>query len=206
MASRKYNYFEALIQLTAFSCQAAEYLDSVICNFNPDLLQKNIEEMHHIENAADEKRHEIMLNLAKEFLPPIELGDIVDLASKLDDITDCVDDIVQQLFIYNVETLLPECKDFSKLIISCCESVRDIAKEFSHFRKSTTIMQSIVHTNSIESEADKLYLDTMHKLLISGMPDIKIFTWSRIITLYEDCCDNCEQAAELFESVIMKNS
>jgi len=206
MAGHRYNYFNALIQLTDYSCQAAKYLDSIIGNFDPASIQGDIDEMHKIENAADLKRHEIMHNLAREFLPPIDLGDIVDLANKLDDITDCIDDIAQQLYMCNVESMLPQCKDFSKLIFSCCESVQSIAKELSHLNKSSTIHQSIVLTNSLEGEGDKLFMETMRCLFTSDMPAKEVFIWARIIQLFEDCCNNCEQAAELIESVIMKNS
>jgi len=195
-----------MTQMAESSLQAAKYLDDVINDFDPVLLHKNIEEMHHIENAADEQRHEIMQNLAKEFLPPIDLGDIVELSARLDDIVDCIDEIMMQLFIYNIETLLPECKVFSALILKCCESVLSIAKEFSHFRKSSTIHQHIITTNSLESEGDKLYLEIMHNLFASDMPVKELFVWAHIVPWFEDCCDACEQVAELFEGVIMKNS
>ena len=147
-----------------------------------------------------------MQYLAKEFLPPIELGDIVELASKLDDIVDHIEEVLQQLFIYNVKSLLPECKDFSGLIVLCCESVLNIAKEFSHFRKSATIGQCIITTNNHENEGDTLYLNIMRSLFTSDMSVKDVFVWAHIIPRFEDCCDDCEHVAELFESVIMKNS
>ena len=206
MASHRYNYYNALTQMADFSFQAAKYLDDVINSFDHATLQDRIDEMHLIENAADDKRHEIMQTLAKEFLPPIDLGDIVELASRLDDIVDCIEEILQQLYIYNVETLLSECKVFSKLIYNCCESVLSIAKEFSHFRKSATIQECIITTNSLESEGDKLYLDIMRSLFTSDMNVKDLFIWAHIIPYFEDCCDDCEHVAEVFQSVIMKNT
>ena len=206
MATHKYNYFDALLQMTDFSCQAAKYLDDVINNFDPALLQNNIVEIHKIEQAADEKRHEIMNTLAKEFLPPIERADIVELASKIDDITDCIDDVMQHFYMYDIKTLLPECKNFSNLILRCCMSVQTIAKEFVNFRKSSTIFKSIVATNDLENEGDRLYSEIMRKIFTSEMSDKGIFIWTRIIASFETCCDYCEETAGLFESAIMKNS
>ena len=205
MAS-SYNYFNALTQMADYACEVARYFDRAVNDFDPARLPQNIGELHQIEHAADEKRHEIMHNLAKEFLPPIEREDIVDLSSTIDDIIDCVDDLMQHLYLYNVGYLLPECKDFSKLIVECCESVGTIAGEFKNFRKSQTISGSIIHTNKLEGEGDRLYAKMMREIFTSDMPVKDVFIWTRIVTLFEDCCDYCEEASALFESAVIKNS
>ena len=206
MAIHKYNYFDALVQLTGYACEAAVYLDNVVKSFDPSKLMTNIDEMHQIEHKADEKRHELMTQLAKEFLPPIEREDIVELASEIDDITDCIDDIMLHLYIYNVSELLPECREFSELVVQCCESIQKVAQDFVHFRRSSTIHEHIIHTNSLESQGDRLYSVAMRKVFTSDMTDKQVFTWARIITSLEDCCDHCEDASDLFEIAIMKNS
>ena len=206
MASHKYNYFDALTEMTDFCCQAARYLDNVVKNYDFSILEKNIEQLHEIEHAADEKRHEIMKHLAKEFLPPIEREDIMDLASKIDDVTDSIDDIMQHFYLYGAETLIDECTDFSGLILRCCESIKSIAKEFSNFRKSQTIHGDIIVTNNLESEGDKLYSQAMRRIFASEMSDKETIIWARLIASLEDCCDYCEEVSELFESAIMKNS
>lgn len=206
MASNRFNYFDALANMAEYSRQAADYLHGVITDFDPEALQTNIEEIHKIEHEADMQRHEIMRHLAKEFLPPLEREDIISLSSTIDDITDCIDDLIQHLYIYNVDVMLPECEEYSRLIVRCCESIVSIAKEFSNFLKSSTILQDIVVTHNLESEGDALYSDIMRRVFTSAMPDRKVFIWARIIGSFEDCCDYCEQAAELFESSIMKNS
>ena len=204
--AHKYNYFSALIQMADFACQAAKYFDNVVNNFDTSQLAKKIEELHQIENKADEKRHEIIQNLAKEFLPPIEREDIVELASKLDDIIDGIDDVLQHFYLYNIEKLLPECKDFSKLVVQCCESIKSIADEFNNFRKSPTILANIIHTNKLEGEGDRLYAEMMRKIFTSDISVKEVFIWKNIVMLFENCCDYCEQSAALFEIAIIKNS
>jgi len=206
MATRKYNYFDAIEQLMEYSCQAAKYLDSCVSNFSTELLPSQIEEMHKIEHAADEKHHEITNVLFKEFLPPIEREDIIEIAAKTDDITDCIDDVMQHFYLYDVDELIPECKEFSVLIMQCCVSVYSIAKEFHNFRKSSTIRESIVKTHNLESEGDLIYSRAIRRIFTSNVSDKELFTWARIISSLEDCCDYCEHVAGLFEKAIMKNS
>ena len=163
-------------------------------------------EIHELEHKADEKRHEIMAILAKEFLPPIEREDIAELAMKIDDIIDSIDDVLAHFYIYNVDSLIHECEEFSEIIVLCCESIYNIAKEFEQFRKSSTIHDNIVTTNNLENQGDRLYAEAMHRIFTSDMSVKDVFIWARIITSFEECCDHCEDAAELFESAMMKNS
>ncbi|MCL1830812.1 MAG: DUF47 family protein [Oscillospiraceae bacterium] len=204
--SKKYDYFDALSKMAKFSCDISNYFDEVVNNFDPSTISSKITEMHLIEHAADEQRHEIVNTLAKDFLPPIEQEDIANLASKIDDVVDCIDDVIQHLYIYNVSELLPECKVFSALIQKSCDSIYRISLEFARFRKSTTIQKDIVITNDIESQGDRLYAETMRRIFTSDMEIRDIFIWERLITSFEACFDYCEDVAELFESAIMKNS
>ena len=206
MASQKYNYFNALIEMTEFACQAAEFFQATVKSFNKDTIQDKMKEIHAIEHRADEKRHEIMSHLAAEFLPPIEREDIAELAMKIDDIVDSIDDVLAHLYIYDVDALLPECIKFSDVILLCCESIHNIAIEFEHFRKSSTIHDHIIATNQLENQGDSLYAEAMRWIFTSDLSVKEIFIWARIITSFEECCDHSEDAAELFESAMMKNS
>ena len=206
MKQRRYDYFQALVKMTQYTCDSAKYFDEVVNNFDPISISSRITEMHLIEHAADELRHEIMNTLAKDFLPPIAQEDIADLASTIDDVNDCIDDVMQHLFIYDVKTLLPECKVFSALMRKSCDSINNIAKEFNKFKKSLTIHKDIVLTNDIESQGDRLYAETMHRIFTSDMSVKEVLIWERIITSLENCFDYCEDVSELFGSAIMKNS
>ena len=206
MKNKRYDYFEALIKMSEFACEAARYFDDVVRNFDTLSLPSRLTELHLIEHAADEQRHEIMNALAKDFLPPIEQSDISDLAYTIDDVIDCIDDILQHLYIYDVKELLTECKVFSALMLKACESILSIAKEFSRFKKSTTIYKDIVLTNDIESQGDRLYAETMHRVFTSNMSEKEILVWERLITSLEKCFDSCEDVSELFGSAVRKNS
>lgn len=202
----KYDYFQALVKMTDFACEAAKYFDDVISNFDPNAISSRKAELHLIEHAADEQRHEIVNTLAKDFLPPIEQEDIAKLASKIDDVVDSIDDIMQHMYIYSVKELLPDCKVFSALILKSCYSINSIAQEFSKFKKSTSIHKDIILTNDLESQGDSLYAETMYKVFASDMEVKDVLIWERLITSFENCFDYCEDVAELFENAIMKNS
>ena len=79
-------------------------------------------------------------------------------------------------------------------------------EEFHNFRKSTTIHGSIVEINRLEEVGDKLYVDSMRKLYTDGSTPVEMLTWSETFDRLEGCCDACEHAADVVESIIMKNT
>ena len=64
MAVKKNNdYFEMLVDLIGYSCEAASLLDNTISNFRVSQIDKKIKDMHEIEHNADIKKHEMINKL-----------------------------------------------------------------------------------------------------------------------------------------------
>ena len=87
-------YFETFIKSVSYCHDAAAMLRDCFDNYTSIDLPKSIEAMHDIEHAADEIKHEMMNQLVKEFLPPLEREDIVELAHAIDDVTDSIEDVL----------------------------------------------------------------------------------------------------------------
>ena len=95
-------YFENFAQCAALSKKAADYLVKCLENYNPDKIEKMLDEMHEIEHSADLKRHEMGDALAKAFVTPVDREDLDMLSHNLDNVTDKIEDVVQNLYINNI--------------------------------------------------------------------------------------------------------
>ncbi len=203
--ARKTDYFEGFIKLAEYSYNAAKLLDDTLRDFNKDSLQKTMKLMHEIEHTADLEGHEITKKLLKEFITPIEREDIMLLIHKIDDITDCIEDVLLHMYMYNVRVIKEDAIKFSGLILSSCEELIGALKEFKNFKKSKEIRSKIIAVNKIEEEGDNLYTEIVRKLHLTSMNAIDIMTWTIAYNRLEKCCDACEEAANVIESIILKN-
>lgn len=207
MANKKgNNYFEMLAELVNYSCSAASLLNETLSNFDINIIKNKIDEMHEIEHTADIKKHEMMNKLAKEFITPIERGDIIELAHEIDNVTDAIEDILARIYMFNIISLREEALEFSNVIIKNCDALKGLMKEFYNYKKSTSINKLIININDLEEEGDKLYTSCIRNLYTSSKDPIELMTWTDTFKYFERCCDACESAANLVESVIMKNS
>ena len=198
-------YFDVLTQCAAYGCDAAHFLQEFMKSFDPKEVPTHMETIHAIEHNADGLKHEMMKQLGKEFMTPIEREDILSLSQELDNVVDCLDDVMQRLYIHNVMAIRQDMLDIAELIVRCTQALREALEELPHFRKSQTIEEHIVEINSLESEGDALYMQAMRRMNTTETNPIKILSWIHIYEGLENCLDACEHASDVIESVIMKN-
>lgn len=206
-ATKKDNdYFGIFVEMVEYSCLAARNLQETLNNFDPEKLPDTMRFLHHIEHTADIVKHDMMTQLVKEFITPIEREDIMEMAQQIDNVTDCIEDVLMRIYMYNIKTILPEALEFADTIVKCCDELKKIVEEFPHFRKSTTIHGHIVQVNYLEEVGDKIYTEAVHTLYSTEHTVLEIIGWTETFERLEKCCDACEDVADVVESVIMKNA
>lgn len=203
---KNFNYFEALVSFTEYSCQASELLHSILSDFNTSKLEDQMKQMHDIEHAADLAKHNMMSKLVKEFITPIEREDISAIAQEIDTVTDTIEDVLMHLYMYNIQTIRKEALEFSETIVSCCKALKISMEDFHNYKKSKNITDNIININNLEEIGDQIYTRAIRTLHTTSTDAVEIMSWSKTFDYLEKCCDACEDVSDVMESIIMKNS
>lgn len=201
-----YNYFDAFANLSKFSYNLAISLNETLKNFDPNSITGKVTEAHTIEHNADIAKHDIMNRLVKEFLPPIEREDIISLTQEIDDVTDSVEDVLIYIDMFNIQSIRPEILKFTQLIVQCSKAMDEALEEFKSFKSSKKLRDKIIEINRLEEDGDALYVDSMRNLYHTSKDPIELMCWTEVLHRLEKCCDNCEDVANIIESIVMKNS
>ena len=199
-------YFNTFTACLEDACRAAELLDKTMREFDAARLRERLDEMHAVEHAADDKKHELLNVLAKAFITPIEREDIMLLSQNIDEITDKIEDVLLRVYCNNVQTIRPEALELSDVVIRVCQEAKLMAEEFADFKHSKALRDHIIRINTLEEEADQLYIGSMRTLHTTCSDPIEIIVWREIFFYLEMCVDACEHVADTVESVVMKNS
>lgn len=203
---KNYNYFDAFVEAAEYSRAAAALLHEVLHDFAPQDLPAKMEQMHKIEHTADIRRHEMMSCLVKEFITPIEREDIIQLGQSIDDVTDAIEDVLMRMYMFNIRTVRPAALEFTGVLVSCCDAMKKALEEFHNFRKSTQLQPLIIELNRLEESGDKLYTDAMRDLYLNTTNAAELMAWTDNLNRLEQCCDACEDVANVIAEVVMKNS
>ena len=190
-------YFKNFVICAEYGEEAACALDRNLKEFDVTHLSENLDEIHGIEHAADQKKQEMLTALAKEFIPPIEREDIILISEAIDEVTDRIEDVMIRLYISNIRTIRPDTAEFTHLLIRCCKAVSRLMEEFKNFKKSKKLYGLMVEIHTLEGEGDRLFIQAMRRL--------EVIAWREIYSYLEKCCNACEDTANAVERVMLKN-
>ena len=199
-------YYDILSASASCAREAANYLVTCLENYDTAQLQAMLNHMHEIEHKADTKKHDMDAKLAKAFVTPIEREDLALLIYDLDEVTDKIEEVLQKLYMYNIQTIRPNAILFAKKAVETCNFLCAIMEEFEHFKKSKQLKGLIRELNDIEEDCDILYLTFMRELMISSADVMEKMAWHEIYDCLEACVDACEHVSECVDMVIMKNT
>lgn len=200
------NYFDLLIGSAKHAGIAANYLEEIINNYNPNTILEQSEKMHEIEHAADAHFHKICDQLNRSFMTPIERDDILHIAETIDDFIDLIEDIPNRLYMFNVDVLREEIKEFSAIIKTSSELLIQSVTEFKTFAKSKTIHTKIRELGDKEEEGDVLFKKANRRLFSDNSPEIEVLKWREIFSKLENCLDCCEAVGGAMYGAILQNS
>lgn len=206
MAKNDKFYYENFRECTALAKRAASYLVECLIYYKPEKINEMLEKMHTFEHNADIKKHQMNEALAKAFVTPVDREDLDMLSQQLDNVLDMIEEVLQMLYIYNIQKIEPAAIEYSKQLVRCCNLLAEIMTEFENFKKSKKIQALVIACNDVEEECDKLYLRTMHELTQNSTDVLKTLFWCKIYDCFESCVDACEHVSECVSSIVMKNT
>lgn len=200
------NYFDTFVELACYTCKAANLLNRIMNSYDAEQMQSKMKEMHDIEHSGDEARHKMIRRLAREFITPIEREDIMAMADSIDTVTDTIEDVLMRMYMYNIKKVTGHARKMTEIILKCCNSMKIALDEFKNFRKSHKLHEMIVEINRLEEEGDALYTEATRHLYKNCADYKELAAWDTTYHYLEECCDACEDVADVIENVIMKNS
>ena len=166
-------------------------------------LFKDIEDLEH---TGDEITHQINLELSKNFITPFDREDIHRLASAIDDIADYIHGSASRMDLYNVTIITPPIKELADLILQACQDLHKAINELRNLKNIRLIADSCVRINSIENQADYVFDKAVGELFDNEKDAVNLIKYKEVLSALETATDMCEDAANVLESILVKNA
>ncbi|NJC87701.1 MAG: DUF47 domain-containing protein [Desulfuromonas sp.] len=195
-------FFVMFKEMTTTIIEGAQLLKDMMDRFeDPQRSQKMIKDVEH---KADHLTHDIIKKLNKSFVTPLDREDIYALSGALDDILDLIDASAQRIVMYNVEKTTPEARELAFLILKSCQTLDKAVALLGG--KLEPIAEYCMEVNSLENEADRVCREAISRLFDEEKDPIQLIKWKEIYETLEKATDKCEDAANILESVVVKNA
>lgn len=200
------DYFAAFGQMADLAVEEAEFLLSVIGDFDPATLEGALARAHEIEAASDRLVDAVVVSADGDFVTPIGRDNIVELAIALDEITDEIEKVVKHLFMYDVGSIEPAAAEMCALVREECLVVQEAMPLFREFKKPKKLRRFSARVDELEDEVDRLYLYAVRALFGGGHEPEHIIKWRAIYSTIEECSDSIERAVDIMMRVVVNNN
>ena len=203
----KFDYFDAFEEQVDIAAEEADILIEAIENFtSAEDLRETLTKAHEIEHRGDEVNHQIRVNVAADFITPIERADILELAQDLDDVTDMIEGVLQRFYMFDVHFMHPQAIEFARIIRKSLKALRKSMDTFREFKKVKKIRAMVADVNDLEEQADDLYVEAIRQLYTEEAENaVRVEVWSRLFDRLEATVDACETVADTMSTILLKN-
>ena len=196
-------FFVLFEQQAECIAEAAKLLTAAVMG-GTSQLGHYVAQVRDIEHRGDEVTHAIMVRLNQTFLTPIDPEDIHRLASCLDDVLDMIDASLGRLMLFKLTTLPPAVFTLAEIIEASSRALVKAVKVMAS--GGDNVMEHLIEINQLENEADRVNRQALADLFDNVKDAIELIKLKEIYEMLEQATDLCEDAANVIESVTVKNS
>ena len=162
-----------------------------------------VEVIKGLEHKGDTLTHAVMKKLDQTFITPFDREDIHELSSQIDDVLDLTDAAASRLVTYRVESIRHGVVDLAKILY---DATGEIVSAVKGLEKHDRVLDHCIEINRLENEGDRLSRALIAQLFDEEKDPVQIIKWKEIIEVLETAIDNCEDVANVIESVILKSA
>lgn len=208
MARKKkgFDYFAALVALADKTAEAGQELLKIVEDYHLEQVVAEGQIIHRLENEGDEIVHEIMLELDRSFITPIDREDIMLITEQIDDVLDGINAITYQFDNFLISEMRPKTTEIVSCIVEATTGLAVVTQEFSKFKHSKKLKEMIIHVNTVEGRGNILY-NTLVKELFSKEKDVlEVIKWKELYRRFEEVIDMSEKAVNVLAGLVIKNN
>ncbi len=185
---------------------ASLFRDLMTPEMSHDERAQKIRRIEELEHKGDEITHNIFSELAGTFITPFDREDIHTLASKLDDILDYLQGAAGRIILYRVDRLSEDHQQLAAMIYDQVVELHTAMPLLRDLQNVEKIRECLVKINSLENEADDLFERSIARLFDTCKDPILLIKTKELLVSLETATDQCEDAANVLESIIVKNA
>ena len=157
--------------------------------------------MRAAEHDADETTHGIVRRVNTSFITPFDREDIYALASALDDVMDEMDEAVDLILLYEVETLPAALSQQVEVLARCAELTADA---MPNLRSMQSLEEYWIEVNRLENTGDRNHRQILAHLFSGEYKTMEVLKLKDIVEALESAIDAFEKVANIVEQIAVK--
>ena len=172
-------------------------------------MESRVRHIKDVEHDGDEITHRIISQLHATFVTPIDREDIAQLAQRLDDVIDLVEEVAAHMLIYEVKRPTEKAQELADILVRTTSEVSAAIPMLRSRKQLNKIPEHCMEINRLENEADTVVRSALAELFHDQIELTDVIRWMKWREIYdhmENATDRCEDIANILEGVMIKRA
>jgi uncharacterized protein Yka (UPF0111/DUF47 family) len=162
------------------------------------------EQVKAVETAGDTLTRDLINLLNTQYITPFDREDIYQLATRIDDVVDYLEEASDLLGLYGVEMPTRHAVEQCAVIVSACEQ---LAIACDNLKGMRGVQQALIELKGLEDQGDRMHRDALGALFRGeAIEPLIVIRWKDIYEALERGLDACETAANVIANIVVKNA
>lgn len=195
------SFFAMFAKMSNNLIAGASVLADLFADYNE--VSGKIKEIRRIEHVGDDLTHSLLTKLNQTFITPFDREDIHKLASSLDDVLDLINSAGARITMYKITQPPPAAAELARIILL---QSHELARAVPLLQKNGDVLAHCMEINRLENEADHVSREAIGELFEREKDPINLIKIKELIEVLETATDKAEDAADVLETVALKNA
>ncbi|HZZ80201.1 MAG TPA: DUF47 family protein [Gemmataceae bacterium] len=165
-------------------------------------------ELKAAEEKGDGQVENILVALDQTFITPFDREDIHNLATRLDDVLDNLEETAHRFEVFNIKKPTRAAIQLAAIINESCQNLAEAIHQLRYMKNPEEIQKRIVKITQLENEADRLYREVDAALFDNADPSdlLTLIKWRELYAWLEDTVDSCKECVHVISQIVIKGS
>ncbi len=197
-------FFSSLLDIAKNVQKAAHFAQDTDIS-TAALLKDASVQLKKFETDGDSLVHDVTARLNQSFMTPIEREDILQLAIKMDDILDGIEQLAAYMEMFSFTKEDTYVDQFMENIVKSTDEIVQ-AMELLSRKKLVDMRSHAVQIKEYERICDEVFRTSIKQLFMNETDPILIIQHKEMYEQLEEIADYCQDVANTIESIIMRNA
>jgi hypothetical protein len=202
LVPRPAEFYDLFARAGANALEAARHAETRFREYpNSSVSQADVKA---IETAGDEITRDLFQLLNTQYVTPFDREDIHELAVRLDDVVDYIEEVSDLLGLYVIESATKHAVEQCRILV---QSVEQLSLLLNRLKGLRGLQEPLVELKRLEDEGDRVVHDAIAALFRDDRIDpLIVIRWKDVYEGLERAIDSCETAANVVANIAVKNA
>ena len=159
--------------------------------------------LRELEHTCDDVARDIYNLTNLTFTTPMEQGDILLLAHALDQVVDLAEEVSDKIDLYEIVSITDSAKQLGECLAKAGVELAKAVDKLEDFNGLDPVLEEI---HRLENVGDLITRNALQMLFEANQQSpADLVKWKDLYSLLESTLDECESAAEIIETIAIKN-